>query len=223
MSSPKQRRVTVRELLTSPSAASLRKRIEASTGVLLLLFLLEHAAGNALSVLPDPTYYDGYVELLGRTIVVRVLEVCLFLVFGVHIVIGLAMKYVRRVMIKRRPVKPAPQRPILRVVGWTGGVIIIFLGIHLTTFFVPDRFGLENLHPRVRMAEAFSHFPYVLFYVVSMFAVSLHLYYGISSALATLPLVPRSWIPGLIRFGRVSSIVAPILLALTAVIFFIRS
>lgn len=223
MSPSKQRHITAFELLTSPSAASLRKRIEASTGVFLLLFLLEHAVGNVLSILPNPTYYDEYVDMLGRTIIVRVLEVCLLLVFVVHIVIGLAMKYVRHTIIKRRSEKPAPPRPILRVVGWTGAIIIIFLSIHLTTFFIPDRFGADVLHPRVRMAEAFSHLPYVLFYVVSMLAVSLHLYYGIPSALATLPLVPRSWIPVLIRFGRISSIVAPILLALTVVIFFIRS
>src|SRR5512139_1481738 len=73
-------------LFTTPFG---RKNLEAGTGALLLLFMVEHFVANLMLLINDPEPYRWYTETMGRAILVRGMEVGLFLLFAIHIGIGL--------------------------------------------------------------------------------------------------------------------------------------
>ena len=71
-----------------------RKMIEASTGMLLLVFCVEHVLGNSMLLLSDPEPYRWYTETMGRALLIRIAEVVLFGLFAVHISTGLYLSLI---------------------------------------------------------------------------------------------------------------------------------
>lgn len=201
-----------------------RKNIEALSGTLLLGFMVEHTLANALLLLTDPAPYHWYVEFMGRWLLVRGLEVALFALFAVHISLGIAIRWQHR-RIRQRRQSPQKDLPLsTRSIGWTGGVILIFLIIHLRTFFVPHR--LQEVHGFDLYHEAhvaFASVWYTLFYVLAMVSLGMHLYHGIRSAVFSFTMIPRHLVP---RVRVVLSWVGAMtsaLLGLIAVVLFLRS
>jgi succinate dehydrogenase / fumarate reductase cytochrome b subunit len=77
----------------------------------------------------------------------------------------------------------------------SGIIVLIFLVIHLTTFFVPHRFG----HPEETMYQsainAFQNPWYTLFYVLAMILLAFHLVHGVQSAFQTLGIRHNKYTP----------------------------
>lgn len=189
-----------------------RKNTEAITGMVLLLFMVEHLAGNLLLLSSDPGPYRWYTSTMGHSIVVRVLEVALFALFAVHIGLGLKMRLHFMRMKRTNKFYRPPTNVTTRFVGTTGAAILLFLVIHLWRFFVPNRIVASptyDLYTDVH--AAFSNAWYTGFYVVSMAMLGFHLVHGIRSAVVSFkrlppPLIKRirslaSWIAGLVSAG----------------------
>ena len=180
-------------LLTTPLG---RKNIEAASGALLLLFMIEHFAANLLLLLNDPAPYRWYTETMGRSLLVRGLEVGLFALFVVHIAIGLWMRAHHRRLLRKNPRLPRPGTFATKYVGFTGVVILIFLVVHLLRFFVPNRLQSipgHDLYTEARVA--FSSAWYTAFYVFAMMALALHLKHGVRSALFSFKILPPRYVP----------------------------
>ena len=161
-----------------------RKNIEALSGTLLLAFMVEHFLANLMLLLASPEPYRWYTETLGRAVFVRGLEVALFLLFALHIGVGLYMRLKHRRVMKRHPSAPRPTQISTRFVGWTGLVILVFLVLHLWRFFIPNRLlDIPDFDLYQQAHLAFSDPLYVLVYVASMIALASHLMHGIKSAL----------------------------------------
>lgn len=184
-----------------------RKNIEAVTGVLLLLFLVEHMLSNALLLLPTAAPYLAFVEFMGRIWFVRVLEVVLALLFVVHIGVGARMRYHAWQIRRRRRNVPPPRSVTTRFVGLTGAVILVFLALHLARFVVPHKFGTTTTDLYTDAHYAFASVPYTVFYVVSMAALGMHLFHGIGSAVVSFSSVPKHRIPRLRAIARWMAVV----------------
>lgn len=180
-------------LFTTPFG---RKNLEASTGAVLLLFMVEHLLANVMLLWNDPAPYRWYTETLGRAIVVRGMEIGLFLLFAVHIGIGLIMRLYHRKLQRKHPNLPKPKSMSTRLVGWTGTAILLFLVIHLWRFFWPNRvLGLTDFNLYAEARAAFSSVWYTLFYVGCMVALASHLQHGIKSALFNFKFIPPKRVP----------------------------
>jgi succinate dehydrogenase / fumarate reductase cytochrome b subunit len=200
-----------------------RKNIEAVSGVLLLLFLVEHLLSNAMLVLPSSTPYLAYADFLGRLWLVRVMEVLLAALFVVHIGVGARMRYSAWRMRRKRPGIPPPKSITTRFVGLTGAVILLFLLLHLARFVLPHRMGTATADLYLDAHLAFSSLPYTLFYSVSMLALGMHLYHGIGSAVVSFSSLPRHRLPLLRRTARWTAVTVSAGLAGIACVLYVKS
>ena len=170
----------------------------AVTGILLVLFLFAHAAGN-LKIFLGAATFDHYAHWL-RTIGAPLLPARWYLwiqrtVLTVAVLghIGAATILARRAR-RARPVRYA-HRPAIqgsyaaRTMRWGGVIILLFVIFHildLTTGTV-NPVG-DPAHPYANVVADFApHRWYVtLFYALAVIAVGLHLRHGIFSAARTL-------------------------------------
>ncbi len=206
--------------LTTPLG---RKNVEAVTGVLLLLFLVEHLLSNAMLLLTTPTPYLAYVDVMGRQWFVRLLEVLLALLFVTHIGVGARMRYNAWQLRRKRPGIPPPRSITTRFVGLTGAAIFIFLLLHLARFVIPHRAHMAQVNLYDDAHLAFASLPYTLFYVASMAALGMHLFHGIGSAVVSFPSLPKHRIPALRALARWTAVVVATGLAAIAAALYIRS
>lgn len=120
-----------------------KKIIMSLTGLFLILFLVEHLAGNLL-LFAGPKAFNDYSEYMSHNIIIRAIEIFLFLAFIFHIINGLYLYFQNRAArgIGYKMHKfPFPVRLASRTMAYTGSILFIFLIIHLKSFFVPSRFG----------------------------------------------------------------------------------
>lgn len=167
-----------------------RKILMALTGLFLLLFLFEHLYTNLLLYKIDEGHsYNDFSEFLAGNIIIRTIEYVLFASIIIHVIDALLLTYTNR---KARPVGYAVNHQaqnsswFSRNMGMTGVIILIFLVIHLKTFFVPHRLGTPENSMAYDVAYAFQSNWYAAFYLISMVLLGAHLNHGIQSALATL-------------------------------------
>lgn len=201
-----------------------RKNLEALSGALLLLFLVEHFIGNSLLLLNDPEPYRWYTTTLGASVVTRVLEGALFTVFITHIVVGLVMRLHHRQIQRRNPKLPKPKNFSTRYVGYTGAIILIFLIIHLLRFFIPNRvLATKGFDLYTEAHAAFASLPYTIFYTLSMIALASHLRHGIRSSLFSFRFIPRAYIARLKTIASWIGVVVPLGLAGIALWLFVVS
>ncbi len=191
-----------------------RKKLEAYSGSLLLLFLIEHLCGNILLLYSNPAPYLWYTEVMGNSLIVRVLEVALLGTFAIHISVGLYMRWNYLKLKKRVSTLRAPKSIASRFVGVTGAIILLFLVVHLWNFFVPNRITHNtdsNLYQSAHLA--FSSPFYTAFYVFCMVMLAYHLRHGIRSAFATVkPFKPKR-MPMFISIASMLGLMVPLGLA----------
>jgi succinate dehydrogenase / fumarate reductase cytochrome b subunit len=72
-----------------------------------------------------------------------------------------------------------------RVAFWTGSFVLVFLVIHINTFFITSRFRETGKTMYEIVAEAFRSPLYDAFYVVALVFLAYHLKHGFQSAFQT--------------------------------------
>jgi len=176
-----------------------KKYIMAITGLFLVLFLLVHCGINALVFLNDGgKTFNEAAHFMGHNILMRTMEIGLFIGFIIHIVDGLSLWFQNK---KARAIGYAKVDAknnstwYSRSMGLLGTIILIFLIIHLKDFWYVSRFlglemnatqGLEDLF--VVMTMKFQSLPVVIIYVLACFSLAWHLLHGFSSAFQSLGL-----------------------------------
>ena len=194
----------------SPAAASVparnRKRtssvllkiIMAVTGILLVLFLFAHMAGN-LKIFVGETAFDHYAHWL-RTIGEPLLPHTWYLwlqrgglTVAVIAHIAAATILARRARLAR-PVKYAHRPKVqgsyaARTMRWGGVIILLFVIYHildLTTGTLNPVGDKQKPYGNVVADFAPSHWYVTLFYTLAIVAIGFHLRHGIFSAVRTL-------------------------------------
>jgi succinate dehydrogenase / fumarate reductase cytochrome b subunit len=119
---------------------------------------------------------------------VRPLEIVLFAGFLFHMILGVWLWWVnRRVRQTGYAVNRASDTSDLssRIMWITGLVVLVFLSIHVYTFFWRSRFMDTGLTMYEMVQQAFSDPWYVAFYLVALVFLGYHLKHGFQSAFQT--------------------------------------
>jgi succinate dehydrogenase / fumarate reductase cytochrome b subunit len=185
-----------------------------ATGLLLLLYLVLHLAGNLLLFF-GPETFNAYSHMLIANPLIVPVEIGLLAVFVIHVYKALTNFVANR---RARPVRyhkavwtGRPSRKSLASTAMivTGPLIFLFLLVHLAQF----RFGAEYVVPagtadagfrdlyRVEM-EVFGNALTVVFYLFAMAVVGLHLWHGVASAFDSLGADHPRYTPWVLRLGK---------------------
>lgn len=182
-----------------------KKMLMAITGLFLILFLGEHLYSN-LHLYAGEEVFNDHAEKMAQNLIVRIVEVGLFLAIVAHTVNGI------RLAIENRRARPQRYR-LHRSAGFktlasrsmiiSGSIIFVFLILHLGDFFWKARFGtVATGHSLYQIVtETFSLPIYSALYVVAMILVGLHLSHGFLSALRTMGLEHKRYTPVLRSAG----------------------
>ncbi|MEE6186215.1 hypothetical protein PIECOFPK_02841 [Mycovorax composti] len=211
-----------------------KKIIMAGSGLFLVAFLVVHAGLNACIWANDGgVMFNKAAHFMGASIVPRILEIGLFVFFLLHIIQGLVLEVQNR---SKRKIGYAIKlgnrgsKWYSRAMGILGSIILIFLVVHLTDFWIPSRFGglepvyidlatnqivpagaegakeFHNLY--AEMAYKFTSFPVIsIIYIIGVIALFWHLVHGIQSAFRTFGVTNQRYINLLTVAGWIFAII----------------
>lgn len=171
-----------------------KKQTVAVSGLLLILFLIAHLAGN-LMIYRGPEAINIYSHTLHSFgLIIRLAEFGLAGIFLVHII------FTAMVVIENKKARPTSyhghegykERSLAtRLMPYTGTVLLIYIISHLFDFTFADANGAEafvngqNLGLYGLIVNEFSN-PYaVLWYLIAMAAVGFHLVHAVQSLCQT--------------------------------------
>ncbi len=164
-----------------------KKEVMSVSGMLMLLFLAAHLAGN-MTIYAGAKYFSSYAEHLHALgVVVYALEAGLILLFGTHAIFALWVTWENW---RARPVKyivsrSSEERSLSsKLVFYTGLFTLVFLLIHIINFRLAIDGDVSKLTPVVD--RVLSSPGWAIFYVFSMIIVALHVAHGAWSAFQTI-------------------------------------
>ena len=186
----------------------------AVTGLFPCLFLVVHLAGNLQIFLPQ-LQFNACSKLLSGNPLIQIASVITAFSIVVHSAVALILH--RRSRRARETGyaydKAGETSPwYARWMGILGLVILVFLVVHLRTFWVPYKFGEMGVDSAGQkdlyglVALAFASPWYTLLYLDSMTALGCHLIHGVESSLRTIGLHHRRYVGWLRRLGMVFAI-----------------
>lgn len=215
------------ELFTSSIG---KKWVMALTGIFLILFLIVHVALNACIWANDGgKMFEAGAHFMGSNIVPRILEVGLIAGFLLHIIQGIMLEVQNR---SKRRVKYAVNmgnkgsKWYSRSMGLLGTLVLLFLIMHLSHFWVPNRsnqgwlLGSEiSLYDK--MKEVFQVGWVVALYILGCFSLAWHLVHGFQSAFRTIGVSNKKYLTLLNTIGIGFSIIVPLAFALMPLSFYL--
>lgn len=209
-----------------------KKLIMGITGLFLISFLLIHCFINALIFVNDGglTFNMG-AHFMGANWIIRSMEIVLFAGLIVHAVQGY------RLVAQNRAARPeryavtngaANSKWYSRSMGLLGTLLLIFLIVHISKFWVMSRFtGIPTTDANGNhdlfavMVETFQNPLLVLLYVLSMFSLAYHLLHGFASAFQTLGLNHKKYTPIIKAVGVWYSILISIIFASMPIVMYL--
>jgi succinate dehydrogenase / fumarate reductase, cytochrome b subunit len=204
-----------------------KKFVMALTGLFLVSFLMVHVGINACMWANDGgEMFNKAAHFMGSMVLIRILEIGLFVGFFIHIIQGLVLVFQNR---SKRAIGYAVQlgnrgsKWYSRSMGLLGTILLIFLIIHWKQFWIPSRFtGVEEtiidgkpVHDLYAlMRETFSEAWVVVVYVIACISLAYHLLHGFLSAFRTLGLGNMRYVALVRGVGIGFSIIVPITFAM---------
>jgi succinate dehydrogenase / fumarate reductase cytochrome b subunit len=215
------------ELFTSSVG---KKFVMGLTGIFLILFLIVHVCVNAcIWAMDDGKMFNVAANFLGTTVVMRTLEIGLFVGFILHIVQAYVLEQQNR---KKRSVGyqvamgNKGSKWYSRYMGWLGTFVLLFLVIHIRNFWVPSRFNMPEeyraeyngieMHDLFRlMRDTFDgQLWLVIVYLVGCLALAYHLRHGFHSAFRSLGVSNSRYLSLINGIGIGFSIIVPLAFAM---------
>ncbi len=165
---------------------------------------------------------------MGANWVPRILEIGLFAGLIIHIIQGLALELSNR---SKRGIGYAVNygnkgsKWYSRSMGLLGTIILLFLILHLSNFWFPNRshqgFLLgEEINLYQKMQEVFSELWVVIVYVLGCISLGYHLAHGFQSAFKTLGVHNKRWHALISIVGYSFSIIVALMFALMPLSFY---
>ncbi len=167
-----------------------KKQIVATTGLLLILFVVGHLAGNLIIYLGPEAFNNYAKKLAGLRPGLYFVEVGLALVFLTHILVT-ALLIIQN--IKARPVgyrvygDSGERSFATRLMPYTGTFLLIFIIWHLFDFTFIDKHGSRSMlmgHSYGLFGVVYNSFVdpiHSLLYILAMCCLGFHLGHGIES------------------------------------------
>lgn len=219
------------KLLTSTIG---RKLLMAASGVFLILFLVIHLIGNLQLLKNDGgAAFNVYAQFMGHNPLIQTVSILNFALIVVHIVwAALLTMHNRRARGPQGYAVSKNSSPwTSRSMGILGTLILIFLVVHLRSFWWEMKFGavpyvtvdgkeVKNLYEVV--VEAYRSIGFVALYVVSMLVLAFHLWHGFGSAFQTLGLNHLKYNAAIRFVGHAYAVIVPGLFALIPIWMFLQ-
>jgi succinate dehydrogenase / fumarate reductase cytochrome b subunit len=215
------------ELFTSSVG---KKFVMGLTGIFLILFLIVHVGLNAcIWAMDGGEMFNVAAHFMGSTVVMRILEIGLFLGFFLHIIQAYILENQNR---KKRaigynvPMGNEGSKWYSRYMGWLGTMILLFLVIHIKNFWIPSRFldmqevtynGVTVHDLFGLMKDTFTNIWLVLLYLVGCTSLAFHLLHGFQSAFRSLGVYNNRYLRLLNGIGIGFSIIVPLAFAMMPV------
>ena len=208
-----------------------KKFVMGLTGISLISFLVVHAGINACIWAGDGgEMFNKAANFMGSTVVIRILEVGLFLGIFLHLIQGLALEFQNR---KKRsigyqvPMGNKGSKWYSRSMGLLGTIILLFLIIHWKQFWIPSRFldmpevtygSNAPIHDLFSvMKDTFTQPWVIIVYVLACISLCYHLLHGFQSAFRSLGVYNNRYLRLLNSFGVGFSIIICIAFAMMPV------
>jgi succinate dehydrogenase / fumarate reductase cytochrome b subunit len=199
-----------------------KKVLMALTGLFLISFLIIHCTINAMIFYNDGgATFSYWGHFMGTNPIVRTLEIGLIIGFLLHIIDGFKLWKENR---DARPVKysyvkhPEKSKWYSRSMGLLGTLILLFLILHTSHFWIPNRTNQfmegEELPLYKMMLDIFQNPLIVVLYVLGCFSLAWHLLHGFRSAFQTLGLNHVKYNKGISVVGTAFSIAVPFIFAM---------
>jgi len=200
-----------------------QKLIMAITGLFLITFLIVHCTLNSLIFLNDGGItFNAGAEFMATNPLIRIVEVVLFIGLILHVVKAFVLIKNNN---KSRPVKyaaydgKANSKWYSRSMGILGSLLLIFLVIHLSHFWIGTKVlqyngnivGHNTFH---ELVEVFHNPINVLVYLLGVISLGYHLMHGFQSAFQTLGINHKKYTPFIKSFGNVFSILISFIFAM---------
>ena len=206
------------------------------TGFFLITFLIVHCAVNAMIFFNDSgETFNHWGHFMGANLIVRTMEIGLFLFLLLHIVQGLLLWSQNN---KARPAKylvkndNSSSKWYSRSMGLLGTLILIFLVLHLYHFWIPSRFGgmaairpleettlatynnqeVHNLYAEMLLVFQ-NNLLVVIVYILGVFSLYWHLIHGFQSAFQTFGINHKRYTPIIKAAGVAYSVIICVLFA----------
>jgi succinate dehydrogenase / fumarate reductase cytochrome b subunit len=207
-----------------------KKYVMGFTGLFLISFLIIHVGLNAcIWALDNGEMFNKAAHFMGSMVVIRILEIGLFIGFFIHIIQGYVVAYQNKQ--KRNvgyavPMGNKGSKWYSRSMGILGTLILLFLILHVSHFWIPSRFGgvgavheldtvvyngkeFHNLYAEMQMVFK-DNLLVVVIYVLGCISLAYHLAHGFQSAFRTVGVYNRRYISLLRNFGIWFSIIVSI-------------
>lgn len=204
------------------------------TGLFLMLFLVIHLIGNLQLLLDDGgETFNIYAKMMTSNPLIMVVSYVTYFFILLHAFQGILLWMGNRSARNTRYAVASNKTTTYssRNMGWLGTVILVFIIIHMWQFWFQMKFGdlpmetysnypegVKNLY--IPVAEAFSQWYFVLFYVICMIIIGFHLYHGFQSAFQSLGLNHKKYTPAIKTIGTAYAILIPLGFALIPILFF---
>ena len=183
-----------------------RKTLAGLSGFFLVLFLLGHLLGNLQLFIPGEDgqkQFNEYALFMTTNPAVKILSVLTYSSIILHTVLTLFLVFQSS---NARDVKylqssgNANSTWGSKNMAVLGTLILIFIVIHMKSFWYEMHFGVIGLDPwgnkdlHTVTVTAFNELWYVLFYVLSMVVLAIHLKHGVESVFQTLGIKTRRYV-----------------------------
>jgi len=207
----------------------------ALTGFFLITFLIVHVGLNSC-IFYDLSFFDPSdngsmfnraAHFMGASLVVRIMEIGLFAGLILHIVQGYVVELKNRSRRGKAYAKDLGNRGskwYSRSMALLGTLILLFLIVHISAFWVPSRithdlepvtYGYTETHNLfLRMYEVFQNEWIVLLYIVGVGSLAFHLFHGFHSAFRTMGVHNKKYLSLLKGLGYGFTIIVSLLFVL---------
>ena len=209
-----------------------KKLVMGLTGLFLIAFLVVHVGVNACIWANDGgVMFNKAAHFMGSTIVIRIMEVGLFIFIFLHIIQGYiltASNKSKRKIGYEVPMGNKGSKWYSRSMGLLGTILLLFFILHWWHFWIPSRFtGVEEiLLPGTEkklynvyglMKITFSELWVVIVYVIACFSLFWHLLHGFQSSFRTLGVSNKKYLIMLTGIGWAFSIIVCLVFAMMPV------
>ena len=208
-----------------------RKIIMALSGLFLLLFLANHFLINFFSVLDTmgvtENLFNEGSEFMASNPLIQIMQPVLAIGFIIHIIMGIKLTLQNS---SARNVNYTVNNPAAnssfasRYMIVTGGMVLLFLLLHLKDFFfnikfTPDYGGSGSDYQL--LMDNFSNPAIVGVYVLAFLLLAIHLWHGFQSAFQSIGINHPKYTPVIKLIGVIYSIAIPLGFAFIAIFQFV--
>jgi len=202
--------------------SSITKKIwMAFMGLFLMIFLVVHLGINLCLLRDDGgAWFRAAAHFMGTNYIVKVFEIGLFAGFILHILLGIILQIQNwmarpvRYMVSNKTTTPFLSKYMI----YTGGIVLIFLIIHLTNFYFVKLGWVSNpnMLPEGEpdfytiAQQLFANPGYSILYIILFVVLGFHLNQAFQAAWQTLGLNHPQYNTCVKRFGTFYAIVVPL-------------